>query len=142
MQSQTRSDLAALLSVGVPRQEYWSRLPFPSPGDRPDPGIKPVSPAVAGGFFTAEPPRKSRREERALQMAWEGAECDCWAQEGYRNKQTASPMRDYSIQVTPAVTCVTGGSIAHSTQALGSNPILAKSKGLKERNAISNTLRS
>ena len=37
------------------RQEYWSGLPFPTPGDLPDPGIKPVSPASpasAGGFFT------------------------------------------------------------------------------------------
>ena len=38
------------------RQEYWSGLPCPSPGDLPDPGIKPSSPALAGGFFTAEPP--------------------------------------------------------------------------------------
>ena len=38
------------------RQEYWSGLPFPSPGDLPDPGIEPVSPALVGGFFTAEPP--------------------------------------------------------------------------------------
>ena len=34
------------------RQEYKSRLPFPSPGDLPDPGIEPASPALAGGFFT------------------------------------------------------------------------------------------
>ena len=34
------------------RQEYWSGLPFPSPGDLPSPGIKPESPALAGGFFT------------------------------------------------------------------------------------------
>jgi len=33
-------------------------LPFPSPGDLPDPGIEPTSPALAGGFFTAEPPGK------------------------------------------------------------------------------------
>ena len=33
----------ALLSIGFPRQEYWSELPFPSPGDFPDPGIKPAS---------------------------------------------------------------------------------------------------
>ena len=32
--------------MGFPRQEYWSRLPFPSPGDIPDPGIEPVSPAL------------------------------------------------------------------------------------------------
>ena len=42
----------ALLSMGFPRQEYWSGLPFPSPGDLPDPGIEPTSPALTGGFFT------------------------------------------------------------------------------------------
>ena len=35
----------ALLSMGFPRQDYWSELPFPSPGELPDPGIKPKSPA-------------------------------------------------------------------------------------------------
>ena len=40
------------LSVGFSRQEYWSGLPFPSPGDLPDPGFKPASPALASGFFT------------------------------------------------------------------------------------------
>ena len=38
-----------------PRQEYWSGLPVPSPGDLPNPGIETVSPALAGRFFTAEP---------------------------------------------------------------------------------------
>ena len=42
--------------MGFPRQEYWSGLPFLSPGDLPDPGIEPLSSALAGGFFTAEPP--------------------------------------------------------------------------------------
>ena len=41
--------------MGFPRQEYWSGLPFPSPGDLPSPEIEPVPPALAGGFFTAEP---------------------------------------------------------------------------------------
>ena len=44
--------------MGCPRQKYWSGLLFPSPGDLPDPGTKPVSPILAGGFFTAEPPGK------------------------------------------------------------------------------------
>ena len=44
------------LSMGFPRQEYWSGLPFPSPGDLPIPGVKPTSPALAGGFFSTEPP--------------------------------------------------------------------------------------
>ena len=42
-------------SVGFPRQEYWSGLPFPSPGDLPDPGIKPWSPALQAGALTSEP---------------------------------------------------------------------------------------
>ena len=49
----------APLSFGFPRQEYWSELPFLSPGDLPHPGIEPESPALAGGFFTPEPPEKS-----------------------------------------------------------------------------------
>ena len=43
------------LSMGFSRQEYWSGLPFPPPGDLPDPGIEPatfMSPALAGRFFT------------------------------------------------------------------------------------------
>ena len=41
--------------MGFPRQEYWSGLPFSSPGDLSNPGIEPVSPALAGRFFTTEP---------------------------------------------------------------------------------------
>ena len=48
----------ALLSMEFSRQEYWSVLPFPSPGDFPDPGFEHASPAFAGGFFTAQPPGK------------------------------------------------------------------------------------
>ena len=46
------------LSVEFSRQEYWSGLPFHSPGDLPDPELKPTSPALAGGFLTTEPPGK------------------------------------------------------------------------------------
>ena len=46
------------LSMGFPRQEYWSRLPCPPPGDLPNPGIELASPVLAGGFFTTEPPGK------------------------------------------------------------------------------------
>ena len=49
------SSLVSPLSMGFPRQEYWTGLSFPSPEDLPDPGIKPVSPTLAGGFFTTEP---------------------------------------------------------------------------------------
>ena len=50
-----------LLSMEFSRQEYWCGLPFPIPGDLPDPGIEPTSLAstkLAGGFFTTVPPRK------------------------------------------------------------------------------------
>ena len=59
----------APLSLRFPRQEYWSGLPFPSPGDLPDPEIHPPSPAsaaLAGGFLTAEPPGKPILLEIAL----------------------------------------------------------------------------
>ena len=46
----------APLSMGFSRQEYWRGLVLPSPGDLPDPGIEPVSPALAGGFFITAPP--------------------------------------------------------------------------------------
>ena len=49
------------LSMGFSRQEHWSGLPFPSPGDLPDPEIEPASPvppALAGRLFTSEPPGK------------------------------------------------------------------------------------
>ena len=51
----------APLSMRFPRQEFWSGLPFPSPGDLPDTGTEPspfASPALAGGFFTIVPPGK------------------------------------------------------------------------------------
>ena len=48
----------ASLSMGFPRQEYWSGLPFPSPEDLPDPWIEPVSPTLEGRFFIIESPGK------------------------------------------------------------------------------------
>ena len=56
------------LSMGFSRQEYWSELPFPTPGDLPAPGIEPVSPgspALASGFFTTVLPGS-----RHLLMLW------------------------------------------------------------------------
>ena len=43
-------------SMGFSRQEYWSGLPFPSPEDLPDPGIKPRSPTLQADALTSEPP--------------------------------------------------------------------------------------
>ena len=61
------------LSTGFFRQEYWNGLPFPPPGDLPDPGIKPsslVSPALAGGFFTAELLGRLPLDSTLVLMVW------------------------------------------------------------------------
>ena len=54
----------ASLSMGFPGQEYWSGLPFLSPGDLPDPGIEPMSRALAGTFFTIQPPGKFKNASK------------------------------------------------------------------------------
>ena len=50
----TNCSLSGSLSMGFSRQEYWSGLPFPSPGDHPDPGIKPRSPALQADSLPSE----------------------------------------------------------------------------------------
>ena len=56
----------APLSIGFSRQEYWSRLPFPSPGDLPDPGVEPRSPHCRQILY-----RLSHQRMRASQPQWE-----------------------------------------------------------------------
>ena len=52
----------ATLPMEFSRQEYWSELPFPTPGDLPNPGIKCMSPALAAGFFTSSATWKTQNE--------------------------------------------------------------------------------
>ena len=54
------------MSTGFSKQEYWNGLPFPSPADLPDPGIEPVSPALAGRLLTTEPPGKNRHGQECV----------------------------------------------------------------------------
>ena len=54
----------APLSMGFSRQEYWSALPFPSPGDLPDAGIEPGFPALQAEALPFEPPRKSNHNNK------------------------------------------------------------------------------
>ena len=56
------------LSMGFPGQQCWSGLPFPSPGDRPNPGIEHVSPSLAGRFFTIAPHRKPNKKVNLFKM--------------------------------------------------------------------------
>ena len=63
----------APLSIEFSRQEYWSGLPFPHPGDRPNPGIQSASPALAGEFFTTEPhgnPKRNLYRESKEGVKW------------------------------------------------------------------------
>ena len=76
----------APLSREFSRQEYWSGLPFPSPGDLPNPGIKPMSPAssaLAGRFFTTEVPGNPK----ATWVPW-------------KSKETIFPCPEHSKIVT------------------------------------------
>ena len=50
-------------SMGFSREEYWSGLPFPSPGDLPDPGIEPRSPALETDALTSKPPGKKKTKQ-------------------------------------------------------------------------------
>ena len=56
----------APLSLEFSRQEYWSGLPFPSPGDLPDPGIKPGSLALQADSLLSEPPGKPKSESFSI----------------------------------------------------------------------------
>ena len=62
----------APLSMGFHRQEQWSALPFPSPGDLPDPGIKLVSPVLAGRFFTTKSPASDIKQNEIMpfEVTW------------------------------------------------------------------------
>ena len=68
----------------ISKQEYWSGLPFPSSGDLPDPDIKPASSALAGRFFTTEPPRKPLSILTNLLLTHD----DLWGNDNYHHMRT------------------------------------------------------
>ena len=72
----------APLSMGFSRQEFWSRLPFPSPGGLSDPGIEPTSPALAGRFFTLTPPGKPSKLAAAAAKSLQSCPTLCDPRDG------------------------------------------------------------
>ena len=69
--------------MGFSRQEYWSGLPFPSPGDLPDPGIEPSSPALQADALPSEPLNLNQKAKRwclrddvLVCEYWAGLQCD------------------------------------------------------------------
>ena len=75
------------LSMGFPRQEYWSGLPFLSLGDLPVPGIEPASPALAGRFFTTEPPGKPLGVLQWSSNAWMNHAVNGKVNQGWRSSK-------------------------------------------------------
>ena len=61
----------APLSIGLSWQQYWSGLPFPTPGDLPDPGIKPGSPALQADALPSEPPGGINFRIPVTELLWE-----------------------------------------------------------------------
>ena len=66
-------------SMGFSRQEYWSGLPFPSPGDLPNPGVEPGSPALQTDALPSETPGKPHRKTQfRLQFSWSVMSNSLW----------------------------------------------------------------
>ena len=68
------------LSMEFSRKEYWNGLPFPPPGDLPDPGIEPISPALQVDSFTTEPPGKPFYPVRRNKLKKKKRNTECWHQ--------------------------------------------------------------
>ena len=112
----------APLSMGFSRQEHWNRLPCPSPGDLPDPGMEPVSPALAGGFFTTEPPGKpieSLHNTYYLFMGW--------------NLEISILLPASEVlKALLCLLCVEQEKILHRTQWLRAKPVGSTGKAMME----------
>ena len=72
----------APLSMALHRQEYWSGLPFPSPGDLPDPAIKPGSPVLQADSLLSDPPEKPRICSESQYSTASQIMCVCRGREG------------------------------------------------------------
>ena len=105
--------LQASLSVGFRRREYWSGLPFPSPGDFPNPGTEPasfMSPALANGFFTTSATNEQacdlQRGEVSASwgLPWRGPRPGCLLQGREERQQPRLGTRAQSLGPLPTVT--------------------------------------
>ena len=72
----------APLSMGFPRQKYWSELSFPSPGNLPDPGIEPGSPVLQADSLLSDPPEKPRICSESQYSTASQIMCVCRGREG------------------------------------------------------------
>ena len=92
----------APLSKGFPRQEYWSGLPFPSPGDLPHAGIEPsspMSPALAGGFFTTSATWEALQHGIKCSNTWKSHSpvTGPWFSSRYRGREEKAALAEGSV---------------------------------------------
>ena len=99
----------APLSTQFPRHGYWRGMPLPPPGDLPNPGIKPTSLALAGGFFSTEPPGKPNRADEAFNRVEEYYAKDA-PQVGSPSYESGKRSWSHSIWSFPTNFCVWGKS--------------------------------
>ena len=97
------------LSMEFSWWKYWSGFPFPSLGDLPNPGIKPTSLALVGGFFSTEPPGKPNRADEALNRVEEYYTRDV-PQVGSPSYESGKRSWSHSIWSFPTIFCVWGKS--------------------------------
>ena len=88
----------APLSTGFSRQEYRSGLPFPSPGDLPDPGIEPGSPALWADSLPSEPPGKSLIKLLSLSVGLRVLKVHKWLNHVYEGKSTENQILDECVK--------------------------------------------
>ena len=96
------------MSTGFPRQEHWRGLPFPSPRDLPNPRIEPVSPTLAGGFFTTVPPTWGENSEKGRR----------WPGRGWRGEGELAGTRSSVCSDTALHTSMIRFSITSNAQTL------------------------
>ena len=105
--------LQASLSMGFLRQEYWSVLPFPSPENLPDPGMKPTSPALSGRFFTSEPPGEPSESVEFAFLILARHCCSCCA-EGHPLTNTALQFSlNLNLPLNPSESTYSGNNYCH-----------------------------
>ena len=109
---------------GFSRQEYWTGLPFPSPGDLPNPGIKPASPALAGRSFATRLPGKLQKDAGLPQkLSGEESTCQC-RRHGFEPRSGKVPHA--TEQLNPCAT--TTGSVSNTEKGIKYNIVLTPKK--------------
>ena len=108
--------------MGFPRQEYWSGLPFPSPGNLPDPGIEPGSPTLQANSLLSEPPGKPQEAWRSRSVLYNRL---WWIENSSLLHQGAWLTNSPAVGLVNAPACLQGnGNSLHY-------PCLEKSMGLQ-----------